>query len=115
MKTQNLLLSIGVAALAAITFNASAGNTLLSPRDAGNQSGYVSGTANDVNTVAANTATISPRAAGNQITTSAGANNELNPALACAKNMKNSPKAVQACVQHTTMPGCHTVAVAPVK
>jgi hypothetical protein len=115
MKTRNLLITLGAAAFAAITINATASDTLLSPRAAGNQIQHVSGTANDVNLVNTTGTTVSPRAAGNQIATVAGQSNEVNPALACAKNMNGSPKMIQACVEHTTMPGCNAVAVAAVK
>ncbi len=114
MKTRNLLL-IGAAAFAAITINVTASNALLSPRAAGNQIKQVSGTASDVNTVVVNTAAISPHAAGNQIATVAGTSSDVNSAVACAKIMNGSPKAIQACVEHTTMPGCQTVTVADAK
>ena len=113
MKTRNLLITLGAAAFAAITINATASDALLSPRAAGNQIQQVSGTANAVTPAA--TATISPRAAGNQIVTVAGQSNDVNPAIACAKNMIASPKAVQACLESGTMSGCTTVAVAPLK
>jgi hypothetical protein len=115
MKTRNLLLTLGATILAAITINATASDTLLSPRAAGNQIKHASGTANSVNAVAANTATVSPRAAGNQIAKVAGTSNEVNPAIACAANMNGSPRAIQACVEHTTMPGCNAAAVASAK
>jgi hypothetical protein len=115
MKTRNLLLILGAAAFAAITINATASNALLSPRAAGNQIQQVSGTANDVNTVAANTATASPRAAGNQIKTVASTSNDVNSGLACAKNMTTSPKAVQACIESGTMSGCKAMTVASAK
>jgi hypothetical protein len=115
MKTRNLLIALGAAAFAAITINATASNALLSPRAAGNQIQQVSGTANDVNTVAVNTATVSPRAAGNQIKTVAGTSNDVNSGLACAKNMTASPKAIQACIESGTMSGCKTVTVASLK
>ena len=116
MKTRNLLITLGAAAFAAITINATASDTLLSPRASGNQITRASGTANDVNLV--NTTGIilvSPRAAGNQIVTVAGQSNEVNPAVACAKNMNGTPKAVAECTSHTTMPACRTVAVASAK
>ena len=86
MKTRNLLLTLGAAAFAAITINATASDTLLSPR-----------------------------AAGNQIVTVAGQSNEVNPAVACAKNMNGTPKAVAECTSHTTMPACKPMAVASAK
>jgi len=113
MKTRNLLITLGAAAFAAITINATASDALLSPRAAGNQIQQVSGTASVVTPAAA--ATISPRAAGNQIVTVAGQLNEVNPAVACGKNMNGTPKAVAECTSHTTMPACKTLAVASAK
>jgi hypothetical protein len=114
MKTRILLTILSVAALTAITFNTN--GALLSPRAAGNQSKIVSSTANDPDLVAVDQGlALSPRAAGNGIATTAGTNGSVNPALACAKTMNGTPKMVQACVQQTTMPGCNTVAVAPLK
>ena len=113
MKTRNLLIAIGAAAFAAITINATASDALLSPRAAGNQIQQVAGTANAVTPAA--TATISPRAAGNQLATVAGQVNEVNAAVACAKNMNGTPKAVAECTSHTTMPACKTVTVASAK
>ena len=115
MKTRNLLITLGAAAFAAITINATASDANLSPRAAGNQIQHVSGTANDANLATASTATISPRTAGNQIVTVAGQSNEVNPAVACGKNMNGSPKAVAECTSHTTMPACNPVAVASAK
>jgi len=115
MKTRNLLITLGAAAFAAITINATASDALLSPRAAGNQVTHVSGTANDVNLVNTTGTTVSPRAAGSQIATVAGQSNEVNPAVACAKNMNGSPKAVAECTSHTTMPACKTAAVASAK
>lgn len=115
MKIHNLLLNIGAVALTAMTINATASDALLSPRAAGNQIKHVSGTANDVNLVNTTRITFSPRAMGNQIAKVAGLNNDVNPAIACAKNMNGSPKAVAECVSHTTMPGCKIMAVASAK
>lgn len=112
---KNLLLTIGAVALTAMTINATAADTLLSPRAAGNQIKHVSGTANDANIVAANMATVSPRAAGNQLTTVAGTNNDVNQAIACAKNMTGTPRAVAECTSHTTMPACNPMTVAAAK
>ena len=86
MKTGNLLITLGAAAFAAITINATASDSLLSPR-----------------------------AAGNQIKTVAGVANDVNPALACAMNMTASPKAIQACVESGTMAGCKATTVASSK
>jgi hypothetical protein len=114
MKTRILLTTLGVAALTAITFNVNAG--LLSPRAAGNQVKYVASNANDANLAAVDQGVaLSPRTSGNQIATTAGINTDVNPALACAKTMNGTPKMIQACVTQTTMPGCNTVTVAPMK
>jgi hypothetical protein len=115
MKTRNLLLTIGAAAFAAITLNTYAGDAYLSPRAAGNQIQHASGTANDVNLVKTTGATVSPRALASQTKTVAGVNNDVNPAIACAKNMNGSPRAVAECVSHTTMPSCNPMAVASTK
>jgi hypothetical protein len=116
MKTHNLLITLGAAAFAAITINATASDALLSPRAAGNQIKQVSGTNNDPNLVnTTGIVLVSPRATGNQIVTVAGQSNDVNPAAACAKNMNGTPKAVAECVSHTTMPGCKTMAVAALK
>jgi hypothetical protein len=115
MKTRNILLSIGVATLTAITINASAGDMALSPRAAANQITTVSGI-----TVAqaapASAIALSPRASANQSTTVTGVANDRNPALECRNTMTGSPKAVEACASNPAMPGCKTtVAVAPLK
>jgi hypothetical protein len=114
MKTRNLLITIGAAALTAITFNAYSADALLSPRAAGNQIKHVSGTSNGATAVAA-TSLLSPRAAGNQLKTVPGTTSNVNPAIACAANMNGTPKAVAECSSHTTMPGCKPMAVATAK
>ncbi|HEX5400261.1 MAG TPA: hypothetical protein VFY06_14540 [Verrucomicrobiae bacterium] len=114
MKTASLI-TIGAVALTAITFNVAASDTLLSPRAAGNQIQSAAGMANGVALAAAGTATLAPRTAGNQIKTVAGTANDVNPAAVCAWNMPGTPKAVQACVEHATMPGCMSPMVASVK
>jgi len=73
MKNRILLVTIGAAALAAITFNVNAGTTLLSPRAAGNQIKTAPGIAA---AQSANTVTVSPRALGNQTTTVASVVND---------------------------------------
>ena len=116
MKTRNLILTCGIAGFAAMSINANASDALLSPRAAGNQIKHVAGPNNDPNLLAASQSTLlSPRAAGNQIKTVASTSNDVNPAIACAANMKGSPKAVAECVSHTTMPGCQTMTVASAK
>ena len=115
MKTKLFLL--GAAALTMLTINATASDALLSPRAAGNQIKTVAGIDHDPNLVSLDhyTVVISPRAYGNQFTTVGGINNDANPAAACAKTMSGTPKMVAECTSHTTMPGCQSVTVAPLK
>ena len=115
MKTKNLIITLGAVAFAAITININASDALLSPRATGNQITKVSSVNTDPNLLAASQGILlAPRVAGNQITKFAGTYNEVNPATACAKSMNGTPKAIQACVEHTTMPGCNPAAVASV-
>jgi len=109
MKTRNLLLTLGTAALTVAAFNATAADALLTPRAAGNQIKTVAGFNNDANLVKTTGITVSPRAAGNQLQTVAGTNSDVNPATLCAKNMAGSPKVVAECASHTTMLGCTSV------
>jgi hypothetical protein len=104
MKTRILLMTIGAAALAAITFNVNAGTALLSPRAAGNQIQATSGvTAAQPAPVAQ---AVSPRMLGNQTTTLASAANDVNPVMECHK-MTAAPKAIQACAANPAgMSGC---------
>ncbi len=76
MKTRILLANIVAAALAVITINAFANNTLLTPRAAGNQAQITTGTSDAQPAVAVQTAT--PRELGNQTATVTGA--ETTPA-----------------------------------
>lgn len=117
MKARILLATLSAAALTAITLNATAGDVYLSPRAAGNQVKHVSGVANDPNLInTADILVVTPRTAGNQAKTVAGTDNDVNPAIACARNMAGSPKAIQACTEHpATMPGCNAMTVAPLK
>jgi len=115
MKTRNILLSIGVATLTAITINAGAYDIALSPRAAASQIKTVPATtvaqAAPVTAIA-----LSPRAAANQNTTVTGVANDVNPALACRNTMTGSPKLVEACASNPAMPGCNAIAtVAPLK
>lgn len=116
MKTRNILTTLGAVTVAAMAFNFNASAALLSPRAAGNQIMHTAGTNNDPNLVAAGLSSLeflTPRLAGTQVEVVSGSNNVVNPALACAKTMSGTPKAIQACVSQTTMPGC--VKIAPLK
>jgi hypothetical protein len=103
-------MTLGVAALTTITFNAIAGDALLSPRAAGNQISRVAGVNNDANLVSADHYTVSPRVAGNQIAKVAGTNNGAT-AVTC-NNMAGTPKAIAACAEHpgASMPCCKVAA-----
>jgi len=104
MKIRILLVTIGAAALAAITLNVSASDTLLSPRATGNQIKTVPGIAAAQPAPAAQS--VSPRALGNQTTTVASVANDVNPVMECHK-MIASPKAIQACAANPAgMSGC---------
>ena len=103
-------MTIGVAALAAITLNVNAGTTLLSPRATGNQFKVVLGitAAQPAFTAQA----VSPRASGNQTTPVASVANDVNPVMECHK-MIASPKAIQACAANPAgMSGCCQTAMA---
>ncbi|HEV2454256.1 MAG TPA: hypothetical protein VGY98_08345 [Verrucomicrobiae bacterium] len=121
MKTRNILTTLGAVTVAAMAFNFNASAALLSPRAAGNEIMHTARTNNDPNLVVLGVtsgefaAYASPRASGNQVAVVAGTNNEVNPAVACAKTMNGTPKAIEACVSQTTMPGCKLVTVAPLK
>ncbi len=111
MKTRILLTILAAAALTAITLNANAGTTLLSPRAAGGQTKVVPGVA--AAQPAAMAQSGSPRVIGNQTRTVAGVASEVTPAMACVSNMSVNPKSIQACAEHPgTMPGCNPVAIA---
>ena len=117
MKTSKVLL-LG-AVVAAFTFTSFAAEPLLSPRAQDNQIKVVSSTvATPSITVAyvdSGAALLSPRAQGNQSKVLKGTHNEVNPALVCLKNMSGSPKAIAECAAHSTMPGCQSMTVAPLK
>ena len=105
MKTRNILLSIGVAALTAITISAVAGDIALSPRAAANQIKTVPG----ITVAQAAPATgiaLSPRAAANQTARSPAVANDVNPALQCRKH-DGQPEGHRRRVRRSsTMPGC---------
>ena len=103
-------MTIGAAALAAITINVNAGTALLSPRAAGNQIQAASGvTATQPAPVAQ---AVSPRTLGNQTAAVASVANDANPVMECHK-MTASPKAIQACAANPAgMSGCCKAAVA---
>jgi len=108
---KNLLMTLGVTAVATMALNVFADDALLSPRAAGNQVKHVAGVNNDVNLLTDHyTMTVSPRTAGD-LASVAGISSEVNPVLAC-RNMIASPRAIQICTMTPGMPGCKTEAAA---
>lgn len=112
MKTKILLLGT---IITAFTMSAMATDALLTPRMKDNQprvaTSSVSTQGGTVSYITSDSAVLlSPRAKDNQSKIVAGVANDSNPALACAKNMNGTPKAISECASHTTMPGCTTVA-----
>ena len=100
-------MTVGAAALAAITLNVNASTTLLSPRGEGNQIKVAPAATADRNLVAEHQGVaVSPRALGNQTLTVASVANDVNPVMECHK-MTASPKAIQACAANPAgMSGC---------
>jgi hypothetical protein len=110
MNTKALLLGTIIAAFAISTF---ATDALLTPRAKGNQIKVIAsapeGTAIPMNYVAS-TPTASPRVNAAQIKVVKGVLADQNPALECLQNMQGTPRAVTACSQSVTMPGCQKLA-----
>jgi uncharacterized protein (UPF0333 family) len=121
MKTIKVLLLGAVVAAFTFTSYAQSGAAaqLLSPRAQANQIKHVSSSADSptitIAYVDSGSALLSPRAQANQIKVVKGTNTDVNPALICKRNMIGSPKQVAECASHTTMPGCQTMTVAPLK
>jgi hypothetical protein len=109
MNAKILVLGAVITTLAGSTFAADA---LLSPRARGNQIKVVAATgASAVTTVAYvdSVTPLSPRLQAAQPKIVKGLNHDRNPALECLRTMNGTPKAVGACLQSTTMPGCRTL------
>src|SRR5438874_729366 len=98
MKTRNVLITLSVAALAAV--NVMAADALLSPRAKDNQTKIVAGTNNDPNLAVVNGSAASPRLLDNHIKTVAGTSSDFNPSLECTRQMTGSPKEIGACADH---------------
>jgi hypothetical protein len=97
MKTRNLLITLSVAALAAV--NVMAADAVLSPRAKDNQSKIVSGTNTDPNHTTQALVATSPRLLDNQIKIVAGQNSDVNIAMQCTR-MAGTPKMIGACAEH---------------
>ncbi len=110
MNTKIILLAAAIATAASTTF---ATDALLSPRAQGNQIKVVSSateTPSITITYVDSVTSVSPRVQAAQLKVVKGLSDDRNPALECIRNMPGSPKAVTACSQSVTMPGCATLA-----
>ena len=109
MKTRILLITIGAAALAAITFNVNAGTTLLSPRATGNQIQAASGvTAAQLAPVAQS---VSPRTLGIQTVTVNGTDAAVTkcPAAGSPKYLATVGSSARTTCCKSTLAGCPTM------
>ena len=106
MKTRNLLIAVGVAAMA--TMNSLAVDALLSPK-ASAPAKTVSGYNADPNLAATGLQSAPPRVVDSKSKTVPGKSNEVTPSLVCARRMSGSPKMIGACAEHaadTSMSCC---------
>ena len=109
MKTRNLLITLGVAAMA--TINVMATDALLSPRASANQSKTIAGPNNDPNLAAPGLASASPRLLDNQSKTVAGKSTGESSSAVCVRRMAGTPKMISACADHPGAPmSCCSVA-----
>lgn len=99
MKTRNLLIAVGVAAMA--TVNVFAVEPLLSPK-ASVPSKAVSGYNADPNLTATGLQAASPRVIDSKTKIVPGKSTEVTPSLVCARRMSGSPKMIGACAEHAT-------------
>jgi hypothetical protein len=112
MNTKILLLGALITTLAG---SALATDALLSPRAYDNQIIVVAADPSVTTTTityATTRSAASPRAQAAQIKVVKGEVTDRNPALECIRNMNGTPKAVTACSQSVTMPGCAKLASA---
>jgi hypothetical protein len=105
MNTKMLL---AAAFIATLTGSALAGQALLSPRAYDAQIKVAAPADTTVTTIeyVGAVTSVSPRVEAARIKVVKGVSQEQNAALDCLLTMKGSPKAVTACSQSTTMPGC---------
>jgi hypothetical protein len=108
MNAKMLLLGTIVITLAGTTF---ATDALLTPRAQGNQIKVVVSTPTSAVAVDYVRSTpVAPRYQADQIKVVKGIMSDRNPALECRQNMMGTPRAVTACSQSVTMPGCMKLA-----
>ena len=109
MKLKVLLLGAVVAAFSFSAF-AGTGAALLKASATGKTSHAAETPAITIAYVNASPVPLSPRAQANQIKVVQGVASDRNPALECRNTMVASPRAVAACAQSVTMPGCMKLA-----
>jgi sensor histidine kinase regulating citrate/malate metabolism len=109
MNTKVLILGTVVAVF---SFSALAGTgaALLKASATSNINSQADTTVTTIAYVASTATPISPRAQANQVKIVKGVANDKNPALECRNAMVASPRAVAACAQSVTMPGCMKLA-----
>ena len=106
MNTKMLLLGAVVATFTATTF---ASDALLTPRAKDNQIKVVAAVPETAAITVAyvkSATPVSARVQAAQIKVVKGILCDKNPVLECRNNMKGTPRAVTACSQSVTMPGC---------
>jgi len=110
LKMKNLLVTLGVAALA--TMNVMAADALLSPRAAEQQIKSPVAYNNDPNLVVV-LSSVTPHVHDTAIITAAGKDTAVTPASICIRRMAGSPKIVGACADHPGSPMACCSADAP--
>jgi len=99
MKNRHLLIALCVTALTAV--NAVAGQGLLSPRAAANQSVGVSGYNSDPD-LTTGQSSLTPHLQDAQVKTVSGKSTQVTPSLTCARRMSGSPKMIGNCAMQST-------------
>jgi hypothetical protein len=109
MNAKFLVLGAILGSLAGTSF---ANDSYLSPRAQGNQIKVVAAVTDNsaIRVTYVSPATVAPRARAGQLKVVKGVISDRNPALECIRTMSGSPKAVTACSQSVTMPGCMKLA-----
>jgi len=114
MNMNAKLLVLGTAMIT-LTGTLFASDALLSPRAQGNQIKVVAAATQTPAVTVAYVSTVTPASArvqAAQIKVVKGVFTDSNPALECRRTMLGTPKAVTACSQSVTMPGCQKLVAA---
>jgi hypothetical protein len=106
MKTRNILITLTVAACAAVNLTATA--ALFSPRGGEQQTKTIPAYSDDVNLAAPRLESASPRVLDNQVKTVPVKSAAKAESMNCARHMSGSPKEIGACAEHpgAAMPCC---------